>query len=140
MGEIIAVPAEREKRLNRRRLNWEGVDKIAERWRATPAWIAVAMRPEQGTYSAYFGLVSVIRQQPFGFDQPACRVILEIFAALMRQGAREILDTGAAQVLIKLGVFVAGYRCCWLLAALSAHALFLAFPPRRPLFEFDLDL
>ena len=42
---------------------WEGVDKIAERWRATPAWVAVAARPEQGTYSAYFGLVSVIRHR-----------------------------------------------------------------------------
>jgi Holliday junction resolvase-like predicted endonuclease len=36
-------------------LLWLGVDTIAAKENATPAWIAVAIRPEQGSYSAYFG-------------------------------------------------------------------------------------
>jgi hypothetical protein len=39
---------------------WDGVDQIAARWKAVPAWVTVAMRPERGTYSAYYGLVSAI--------------------------------------------------------------------------------
>lgn len=35
----------------------------AEAYGAIPAWVTVAMRPEQGTYSAYFGLASVIRHR-----------------------------------------------------------------------------
>lgn len=42
---------------------WDEVDRIAARWDATPAWVTVAMRPERGTYSAYFGLASVIRHR-----------------------------------------------------------------------------
>jgi hypothetical protein len=42
---------------------WDGVDQIAARWNATPAWVTVALRPERGTYSAYFGLVSAIRHR-----------------------------------------------------------------------------
>jgi GTPase SAR1 family protein len=42
---------------------WDGVDQIASRWNAIPAWVTVAMRPERGTYSAYFGLVSAIRHR-----------------------------------------------------------------------------
>jgi hypothetical protein len=29
-------------------------------WEAIPAWATVVLRPENGTYSAYFGLVSVL--------------------------------------------------------------------------------
>jgi hypothetical protein len=42
---------------------WDGVDEIAARWKAIPAWVTVAMRPERGTYSAHFGLVSRIRHR-----------------------------------------------------------------------------
>lgn len=42
---------------------WEEVDGLAKRWDACPAWIAVPVRPENGTYSAYFGLASVIRHR-----------------------------------------------------------------------------
>lgn len=56
---------------------WSGVDEIAARWGAIPAWVAVAMRPEQGSYSAYFGLVSVIRHRrsiPMKFEDRAAYV------------------------------------------------------------------
>jgi Holliday junction resolvase-like predicted endonuclease len=42
---------------------WDGVDEIAARWKAIPAWVTVAMRPERGTYSAHFDLVSRIRHR-----------------------------------------------------------------------------
>jgi hypothetical protein len=44
-------------------LLWNEVDALARRYDAIPAWLAVAMRPKEGTYSAYFGLASVIRHR-----------------------------------------------------------------------------
>jgi hypothetical protein len=71
---------------------WEGVDKIAARWRATPAWIAVAMRPEQGTYSAYFGLVSTIRHRRSIPMKPADRVAYVELAPIGSKDARVTAD------------------------------------------------
>ncbi|MFC3205628.1 hypothetical protein [Aquamicrobium soli] len=42
---------------------WKEVDVLAQRFDATPAWLALAMRPNEGTFSAYFGLASVIRHR-----------------------------------------------------------------------------
>ncbi|MEY9768581.1 Holliday junction resolvase-like predicted endonuclease [Sinorhizobium fredii] len=42
---------------------WEAVDGLAQQWNACPAWIAVPMRPEESSYSAYFGEVSLIRHR-----------------------------------------------------------------------------
>lgn len=41
-------------------LLWAEVGQLANRWEAIPAWVTVALRPEIGTYSAYFGLVSML--------------------------------------------------------------------------------
>jgi len=71
---------------------WEGVDKIAARWRATPAWIAIALRPEQGTYSAYFGLVSVIRRRRSIPMNPADRAAYVELAPIGTKDARVTAD------------------------------------------------
>ncbi|MEZ0018684.1 hypothetical protein [Sinorhizobium fredii] len=42
---------------------WEAVDALARQWDACPAWIVVPMRPEESSYSAYFGEVSLIRHR-----------------------------------------------------------------------------
>ncbi|MCK3776683.1 hypothetical protein MZK49_08050 [Ensifer sesbaniae] len=52
---------------------WEAVDGLAQQWNACPAWIVVPMRPEEGSYSAYFGLASVIRHRRSIPVQPADR-------------------------------------------------------------------
>lgn len=42
---------------------WEAVDALASQWNACPAWIVVPMRPEESSYSAYFGEVSLLRHR-----------------------------------------------------------------------------
>lgn len=42
---------------------WEAVDSLAQQRNACPAWIVVPMRPEESSYSAYFGEVSLIRHR-----------------------------------------------------------------------------
>lgn len=36
----------------------KGIQRLANEWNAIPAWVAVAVRPEISTYSAYFGTMS----------------------------------------------------------------------------------
>jgi hypothetical protein len=71
---------------------WNGVDQIAARWRATPAWVTVAMRPEQGTYSAYFGLVSAIRHRRSIPMKPADRTAYVELAAIGTKDLRVTAD------------------------------------------------
>lgn len=44
-------------------LLWEEVGRLASKFNATPAWIAVATRPERNSYSAYFGLAEMIKNR-----------------------------------------------------------------------------
>ncbi|WP_156394352.1 hypothetical protein [Mesorhizobium sp. Root172] len=44
-------------------LLWSEVDELARQADAVPAWVAIAMRPMEGTYSAYFGLASAVRHR-----------------------------------------------------------------------------
>jgi hypothetical protein len=71
---------------------WDGVDQIAARWNATPAWVTVAMRPERGTYSAYFGLVSVIRHRRSIPMKPAERAAYLELAAIGTKDPRVTAD------------------------------------------------
>lgn len=53
---------------------WEAVDHLASRWGARPAWISIPMRPEEGTYAAYFGEVAQIRhRRSIPMTAEACR-------------------------------------------------------------------
>lgn len=71
---------------------WNGVDEIAARWRATPAWVTVAMRPERGTYSAYFGLASAIRHRRSIPMKPADRNGYVLLAPVGTKDARITAD------------------------------------------------
>ena len=42
-------------------LLWEEVGRLAGAFKAVPAWVAVAVRAERNSYSAYFGLVELIK-------------------------------------------------------------------------------
>jgi hypothetical protein len=44
-------------------LLWEQVRQLADKFNATPAWVAVATRPERNSYSAYFGLAEMIKNR-----------------------------------------------------------------------------
>jgi hypothetical protein len=71
---------------------WDGVDQIAARWNATPAWVTVAMRPERGTYSAYFGLVSAIRRRRSIPMKLADRGAYQVLAAIGTKDPRVTAD------------------------------------------------
>ena len=71
-------------------LMWAAVDKLAAPYGAIPAWIAIAMRPEQGTYSAYFGSAAMIRHRRSIPMLPADRIKYREFAPL---GTRDVRIT-----------------------------------------------
>jgi hypothetical protein len=53
----------------------EEVQALAVSHDAEPAWVAVAVRPDAGTYSAYFGLVaSVGLKRAIPMTTSACRL------------------------------------------------------------------
>ena len=71
---------------------WEGIDEIAAHLAGNTAWIAIALRPEQGTYSAYFGLVSDIRHRRSIPMKPADRDAYVELAPIGTKDARVTAD------------------------------------------------
>jgi hypothetical protein len=72
-------------------LLWEEVGRLASAFGAIPAWVAVAVRAERHSYSAYFGLVSLIRHRRSIPMKPYERAKYELLAEHMID-ARVTLD------------------------------------------------
>lgn len=71
---------------------WAAVDKLAAPYGAIPAWIAIAMRPEQGTHSAYYGLAAMIRHRRSIPMMPADRIKYRQLAPLGTKDVRITAD------------------------------------------------
>lgn len=71
---------------------WEAVDGLAQQQNASPAWIAVPMRPQESSYSAYFGEVSLIRHRRSIPVLPSDRVRYTELAPLGTYDARITAD------------------------------------------------